>query len=181
VIVIFDPQSEPGVPVEAYNLFANVRRSGLTIALVSNGFPDATNLMNAVGRSLEKRLNAPRIRLFERFNATILADKEVIHEISKSCDVAVTAMGHCGSCTSSAVRDAVNIARSGIPAVALISEKFLEPAQSVARSVGLPDIPRTKLPHPVAGSGLIRIEAIAESVVDEIIAAWEGKECRQVA
>jgi hypothetical protein len=181
MVVILDPQSEPGVPVEAYTVFANVRRRGVSIALVSNGFPDATNLMNAVGRSLEARLDFPRIHLFERFNATILADKEVIQEISKSFDVAVTAMGHCGSCTSSAVRDAVNIARSGIPAVALVSEKFLAPAQSVARSVGLPDIPRAKLPHPVAGSGLVRIQAIADSVVDEIIAAWEGEKCLKVA
>jgi 6-phosphofructokinase len=181
MVVILDPQAEPGVPVDAYNVFANVRRRGVSIALVSNGFPDATNLMNAVGRALEARLDSPRIQLFERFNATILADREVIQEISKSFDVAVTAMGHCGSCTSSAVRDAVNIARCGIPAVALVSEKFLAPAQSVARSVGLPDIPRAKLPHPVAGSGLVRIQAIADSVVDDIIAAWEGEKCLKVA
>jgi hypothetical protein len=173
MVAIFDPQAEPGAPIEAYEIRADVRRAGLSVGLVSNGFPDATTLMKAVGRALGAKLDAPRIHLFERFNATVLASEEVIKEISESCDVAVTAMGHCGSCTSSAVRDAVNLARSGIPAIALISEKFLVPAQSVARSVGMPDIPRAKLPHPVAGAGAVRIEVIAFSVVDEIISAWE--------
>jgi hypothetical protein len=173
MIVIYDPRAEPGVPVEPYEIRADVSRVGLSIGLVSNGFPDATTLMKAVGRALEAKLESPRIRLFERFNATILAAKDVIKDISEACDVAVTGMGHCGSCTSSAVRDAVNIARSGVPAVALVSEKFLVPARSVARSVGLPDIPCAKLPHPVSGTGAARIQQIADAVVDQIISGWE--------
>jgi hypothetical protein len=173
MLVIYDPHAEPGVPVDAYELRADAGRPGLSIGLVSNGFPDATTLMKSVGRALEARLNAPRIRLFERFNATVLADSEVIREIADTCDVAVTGMGHCGSCTSSAVRDAVNIARAGVPSIALVSEKFQAPAQSVARSVGLPGIPRARLPHPVSGTGATRIQEIADLVIEQIVSAWE--------
>ena len=173
MLVIYDPHAEPGVRVEPYKRRADAHRSGLCVALVSNGFPDATTLMQSVGRALQARLDSPRIRLFERFNATVLADALVIKEISEIADVAVTGMGHCGSCTSSAVRDAVNIARAGIPAVALVSEKFSLPAQSVARSVGLPDIPRAMLPHPISGTGAARIQEIAVGVVEQIIASWE--------
>jgi hypothetical protein len=173
MLLICDPHTEPGVPVEPYNIRADASRTGLAIGLVSNGFPDATTLMKSVERALETRLDSPRIFLFERFNATVLATEDVIKEIAETCDVAVTGMGHCGSCTSSAVRDAVNIARSGVPAVALVSEKFLVLARSVARSVGLPDIPRAGLPHPVSGTGAARIQEIADTIVDQIITAWE--------
>ncbi len=173
MLVIYDPHAEPGVRVEPYERRADTMRPGLSIALVSNGFPDATILMKSVGRALQARLDSPRILLFERFNATVLADASVIKEISETADVAITGLGHCGSCTSSAVRDAVNIARSGIPAVALVSEKFTLPAQSVARSVGLPDIPRAMLPHPISGTGAARIQEIADGVVDQIISSWE--------
>jgi hypothetical protein len=37
MVVILDPQAEPGVPIDAYDVFANVRRRGVSIALVSNG------------------------------------------------------------------------------------------------------------------------------------------------
>ncbi|WP_202456132.1 hypothetical protein [Frigidibacter albus] len=47
-----------------------------------------------------------------------------MRQIVDSCDVVVTAMVHCGSCTSSAVRDAVSLARAGLPSAALVSEKF---------------------------------------------------------
>ena len=171
--VIYDPHAEPGVPLEPYERRADTTRSGLSIALVSNGFPDATTLMKSIGRALQARLDSPTIRLYERLNATVLADTSVIKEISVTADVAITGLGHCGSCTSSAVRDAVSIARSGIPAVALISEKFTLPAQSVARSVGLPDIPLAMLPHPISGTGSVRIQEIADGVVDQIISSWE--------
>jgi len=173
MIVVYDPQAEPGIPVSPYDLRADVHRPGVSIGLVSNGFPDATNLMKAVGRALEARLESPRISLWERFDATVLASDETIREVVANCDVAVTGMGHCGSCTSSAVRDAVRLARLGVPAVALVSEKFATSAGFVARSVGLPDIPRGRLPHPISGTGAVRIQEIANFVIDQVLSSWE--------
>jgi hypothetical protein len=38
----------------------------------------------------------------------------------------------------------------------------------------MPDIPRVKLPHPVAGLGEVKIEAIADRVVDTILDSFEN-------
>jgi hypothetical protein len=69
------------------------------------------------------------------------------------------------------VRDGVNLARRGVPAVALVTTEFQPQGDFVARSVGMPDIPRVILPHPVAGTGRGNLRAVAEKYTDEILAA----------
>jgi hypothetical protein len=173
-LIILDPRAEIGTPITPYALKGDVGKAGLRVALVSNGFYDATKLLRALEAVLPTHLEAPRIRLFERNNASVPGTPEQIAEIVRESDLAVCALGQCGSCTSSATRDAVALARAGVPALALISEKFGLAAQFVARSVGMPEVPRLKLPHPVAGSGMDRIAAIADAAAADVVAAWRG-------
>jgi hypothetical protein len=69
------------------------------------------------------------------------------------------------------VRDGINIARLGIPSVALVTDEFWPQGDFVAQSLGMPDAPRVRLPHPVAGTGEANMRQVAESVVDTIVAA----------
>ncbi len=72
------------------------------------------------------------------------------------------------------MRDGFNIARLGIPAVALVTEEFWPQADFVAQSLGMPDLPRIQLPHPVAGTGTDRMREIAADTAPSIIAALES-------
>jgi hypothetical protein len=72
------------------------------------------------------------------------------------------------------VRDGVNIAKMGIPAVALVTEEFWPQGDFVADSLGMPDIPRVKLPHPVAGTGKVNMHEIAKMVAPAVIEALEA-------
>jgi hypothetical protein len=67
------------------------------------------------------------------------------------------------------VRDGISFARKGIPAVAIVSDAFWSQGDFVARSVGMPDVPRVRIPHPVAGTGLAAMTAVAESIADELL------------
>jgi hypothetical protein len=69
------------------------------------------------------------------------------------------------------VRDGVNLARRGVPTVALVTTEFSAQADFVARSLGMPDVPRVVLPHPVAGSGRANMRAVAEATVDAMLDA----------
>lgn len=51
----------------------------------------------------------------------------------------------------------------------MITDDFWEQGEFMAKSLGMPDLPRVRLPHPVAGLGEVKIDAIAQSVVDEIL------------
>ena len=69
------------------------------------------------------------------------------------------------------MRDGINIARLGIPAVALVTEDFWPQGDFVAQSLGMPSAPRVQLPHPVAGTGSANLRAVAEQIVDTIVSA----------
>ena len=71
------------------------------------------------------------------------------------------------------MRDGLNIALRGIPAVALVTEEFWAQGDFIASSFGMPDIPRVQLPHPVAGTGPDLHRVIAEKVAAEIVDALE--------
>jgi hypothetical protein len=69
------------------------------------------------------------------------------------------------------VRDGISFAREGIPAVALVTSKFWDQGHFVARSVGMPDVPRVQLTHPVAGTGQNGMAAEAARIAQEIMSA----------
>lgn len=72
------------------------------------------------------------------------------------------------------MRDGYSLARLGIPTVALVTEEFWRQGEFVARSLGMPDLPRVQLPHPVAGTGTERLRAIANEIAPSIVAALES-------
>ena len=72
------------------------------------------------------------------------------------------------------MRDGIELARRGLPAVALITEAFWPQAEFVARAAGMPDAPRVRLPHPVAGAGRERMAVIAREHRLEILAGLAG-------
>lgn len=56
-----------------------------------------------------------------------------------------------------------------MPAVSLVTEEFWDQGNFVARSLGMPDIPRVQLPHPIAGTGESNIGKVAEQYVVKIL------------
>lgn len=67
------------------------------------------------------------------------------------------------------MRDGIAIARAGVPAVALVTEKFWPQGDFVANSLGMADAPRLRLPHPVAGTGEANMEQLAEALAPAVI------------
>lgn len=72
------------------------------------------------------------------------------------------------------MRDGLNVALRGIPAVALVTEEFWAQGDFIASSFGMPDVPRVQLPHPVAGTGSENHRVVAEQVAAEIVDALEA-------
>ena len=72
------------------------------------------------------------------------------------------------------MRDGVNIAKLGIPAVALVTEEFWPQGDFVAESLGMPDVPRVRLPHPIAGTGVRSMKKIAAEVAPAVLKALEA-------
>ena len=71
------------------------------------------------------------------------------------------------------MRDGIEIAKLGLPAVALVTEEFWAQGNFVANALGMPEIPRVQLPHPVAGTGKTNLRKVAELVAPKVLNALE--------
>lgn len=58
--------------------------------------------------------------------------------------------------------------------VTLITEDFWDQGSFVATSLGMPEIPRVRLPHPIAGLGEEKIGLIAKEVIEDILDSFEN-------
>jgi hypothetical protein len=72
------------------------------------------------------------------------------------------------------VRDGINVARLGIPAVALVTTDFWAQGDFVATAAGMPGVPRVQLPHPVASTGRARMREISLEICAQIVSALQG-------
>ena len=72
------------------------------------------------------------------------------------------------------MRDGIAAAKRSIPAVALVTDDFWEQGDFVALSFSMPDIPRVRLPHPIAGTGKEAMQQVAHAFVDEITSALKA-------
>ena len=67
------------------------------------------------------------------------------------------------------MRDGIQLALRNIPTVALVTEPFWQQGDLIALSGGMPDIPRVRLPHPVAGSSAAEMTALADRIAPRLI------------
>jgi hypothetical protein len=69
------------------------------------------------------------------------------------------------------VHDCVDLEARGIPAVFVASSTFIDAAEAQARALGLPDVRRVFVPHPIQDATDDEMRAKADAAVAEIVAA----------
>ena len=67
------------------------------------------------------------------------------------------------------MHDALAAEGKGIPAVAIMTERFEQTARGVAELNGLPDYPFVVIAHPIAGDSDDELRAKAEAAVKQIV------------
>ena len=92
VIEYLDPQADPSEPITPYELSAG--GGTLTIGLLANGFPDSVPFLDAVGESLRRVRPDVEVRAWNKGNASMVADDQLMGEITDACDAVVAAYGH---------------------------------------------------------------------------------------
>ena len=66
----------------------------MTVGLLANGFPDSELFLTKIASALERRLPNVETRLWNKGNAGVPASKEMLAEVTSSCQVAIAAYGH---------------------------------------------------------------------------------------
>jgi hypothetical protein len=73
------------------------------------------------------------------------------------------------------LHDAITAEKAGIPATAIITDRFTETAQMMAQVSGMPDYPVAVIPHPISNNSEAVLRAKAEDAVRQCLAIWQSR------
>lgn len=92
-VTYLDPAAEEGTPAEPYELFLDASKPGLTIGLLANSFPDATNFMDCVELELRKLSPSATFLRYQKPSVEPATPAQ-LSEITAACDGMIAAWGH---------------------------------------------------------------------------------------
>jgi hypothetical protein len=147
--------------------------TGVRLGFLGNLKPNADVLLQAT-RALAMQAGVASTLFREKDSCSLGATPEVLDEIAASCDAAVVALADCGSCTSWAIHDSVELDRRGVPTVTFVAEPFLPLAKHEARGLGVPDLRLALLPYPMSGVPSEEVARRADAAFDDVIAGLSG-------
>jgi hypothetical protein len=93
MVEFHDPRGAAEVEQLSYGLGIELK-AGATLGLLANGFPDSENFLQALSTELGKRVPGIKVRHWNKGNASIPANEEILAAIESNCDAAIAAYGH---------------------------------------------------------------------------------------
>jgi hypothetical protein len=125
--------------------------AGARVGLLENTKQNAALFLEQVGALLVGEHGAAAVTLMRTKKAFALpASDELVAEYARACDVVVTGVGDCGSCSAAAAADGVAFERAGLPTAVICSDAFVATADAMAALRGAPGYRYLTTPHPVA-------------------------------
>ena len=142
---------------------------GTTVGLLVNTKQNAAPFLDEVGRLLIAEHGATGTMARTKVNFAAPAPDDLVKEMTTSCDVIITGIGDCGSCSASAVADGIAFEVAGLPAAAICSDAFRVTADAMAELRGAPGYRYATTPHPVAVLTPDQVKQRAAQVLDDVM------------
>ena len=143
---------------------------GATVGLLLNTKQNAAPFLDEIGRLLVDRYGAAGTMARTKVNFAAPAPEDLVKEMAAGCDVIITGIGDCGSCSASAVADGIAFEAAGLPAAAICSDAFTVTADAMADLRGAPGYRYATTPHPVAVLTPHQVKERAAGVLDDVVA-----------
>ncbi|HTS96064.1 MAG TPA: UGSC family (seleno)protein [Streptosporangiaceae bacterium] len=171
---ILDPTGGAGrAPGPAPDAVLAARRpdlAGARIGLLVNTKQNADLFLEEVGRLLVEEHGAASVLTRTKLAFAQPAPEDLVKELTTECDVVVTGIGDCGSCSASAVTDGVALEGRGTPAAVICSDAFGGSADAIAALRGAPGYQYATTPHPVAVLTPGQVRERARAVLPDVVA-----------
>jgi hypothetical protein len=171
---ILDPTGRAPAAAPTAGAARAARRPDLTgarIGLLENTKHNADLLLDEIGALLVAEHGAAEVVLRRTKRAFALpAPDELVAEFVERCDVVVTGVGDCGSCSASAVADGVVFEAAGLPAAVICSDAFVTTADAMAALRGAPGYAYATTAHPVAVLTPEQVADRAKALVGDVVA-----------
>ena len=145
------------------------RLRGATIGLLENTKHNAALFLDELGRLLIDRYGAAGVVTRTKHAFALPLSDDLLEELAAACQVVVTGIGDCGSCSGSAVADGVAFERRGVPAAVICSDAFTVTADAMAEVKGAKGYRYATTPHPVAILTPDEVRVRAVRVLPEVV------------
>ncbi len=155
--------------------------NGATVGLLENGKQNARLFLEEVAGVLRREHGVGEVTLRRKEIFAQPAPPELVDELAAACDVVVTGVGDCGSCSASAVADGVLFERHGTPAAVICSDAFRATADAMAEVQDAPGYHYVTTPHPVAGLSPEQVRERAGKVAGQIAELLAAAQARHAA
>jgi len=106
---------------------------GVTVGLLVNTKQNAAPFLDEVGRLLIAEHGATGTMARTKVNFAAPAPDDLVKEMTTSCDVIITGIGDCGSCSASAVADGIAFEVAGRPATSNAMPNSAAPPATATR------------------------------------------------
>jgi hypothetical protein len=147
---------------------------GAKVGLLANTKKNADIFLEEVGRLLVEQHGAASVLARTKLNFAQPVSEGLLKELTTECDVVITGIGDCGSCSASAVTDGVMLERRGTPAAVICSDAFRSSADAMAGLRGAPGYRYATTPHPVAVLTPGQVAERAVTVLPDVVALLVG-------
>jgi hypothetical protein len=144
--------------------------NGLRLGLLANTKRNAEQFLADVGQLLSDQYGVQVVLARQKPNIVETAPEPTMAELGEQCDIVVTGVGDCGSCSASAVADGLLLEEAGIPAAVIVSDAFVVSADAMAELRHAPGYRYVTTPHPVANLTPDGVQARAARAVPAIVA-----------
>jgi hypothetical protein len=140
-----------------------------TVGLLVNTKQNAAPFLDEVGRLLTERHGARKVITRTKVNFAQPEPGDTVKDMAAACDVIVTGIGDCGSCSASAVADGIAFEAAGLPAAVICSDAFTVTADAMAELRGAKGYRYATTPHPVAVLTPDQVKDRAAQVVHDVV------------
>jgi hypothetical protein len=143
--------------------------AGLRVGLLNNTKHNAALLLAEIGELLVADHSVSVTIAETKPNFAAPAPADLIERFRRECDVVITGVGDCGSCSASAVADGIGFEQAGLPAAVICSDAFTVTASAMAELRGAPGYEYIVTEHPVAVLDADQVRQRAKRLVPEVV------------
>ncbi len=160
----------PDDAVEQVGTAARPARSDrLVIGMLASTKRNGPELLSAIAVLLEAELHAVEFVGPIVTEGVMLPSEAQLSDLVARCDVVLTGLGDCGSCSATTMHVATDLEARGIPTAAICTEPFLASASAMAARRGLPGYAFARVAHPVSSLDLPEIEERAREALPQVL------------
>jgi hypothetical protein len=170
-VPLFDPRGIVDITITPLAV-RKIGLDGLRLGILDNAKWNANKLLRGAAAALGETVKFAAVNYYVKQSFSKDAPPELIAQISAENDIALTAIGDCGSCCSCCIRDSIALEERGIPSAAVITTEFVHETELTRRALGMPDFAPVVIDHPVSSITQHEIAARVRQITEQAERIW---------